>query len=134
MNTAEQREKFIDIMARFTVYAGKYLPDDVYAKLKSFEKRKIPPGYHSLRCHVRGFKISQELERPLCQDTGVISILSGWSKFPLIDQIEDCLVEAVKKPRFWDRCAIMRLKFLMKKTPATMWAKNPLDCLGGRTG
>ncbi len=44
MNTAEQLEKFIDIMARFTVYTGKYLPDDVYAKLQgpAGKRRTLP--------------------------------------------------------------------------------------------
>ena len=40
MNKKEQREKFIDIMAKFTAYTGKHLPDDVYAKLKELREKE----------------------------------------------------------------------------------------------
>jgi len=33
MDLNTQREHFIDVMAKFTGYAGKHLPDDVIAKL-----------------------------------------------------------------------------------------------------
>ena len=41
MYKAEQREKFIDIMAKFTAYTGKHLPDDVYLKLQELRERKM---------------------------------------------------------------------------------------------
>lgn len=42
--------------------------------------------------------MAHTLNRPACQDTGVIQyFVQVGSKFPLIDEIESCLVEAVKK-------------------------------------
>lgn len=43
MDLTTQRERFIQVMADFTGYAGKHLPDDVIAKLKELRNRKIPP-------------------------------------------------------------------------------------------
>ena len=99
MNTTGQREKFIDIMARFTVYTGKYLPDDVYAKLKELrEKEDSALATIVYDAMFEDLKLANELDRPLCQDTGVIQyFVQVGTRFPLINQIEDCLIEAVKK-------------------------------------
>lgn len=99
MNTAQQREKFIDIMARFTVHTGKYLPDDVYAKLEELrEKEDTALAKIVYDAMFEDLKFADELNRPLCQDTGVIQyFVQVGTMFPLINQIEDCLVEAVKK-------------------------------------
>ncbi|MCK9313688.1 MAG: L(+)-tartrate dehydratase subunit alpha, partial [Methanocorpusculum sp.] len=99
MNTAQQREKFIDIMARFTVYTGKYLPDDVYAKLNELRgKEDTALATIVYDAMFEDLELAHKLDRPLCQDTGVIQyFVQIGTRFPLIDQIEDCLVEAVKK-------------------------------------
>ncbi|HHW60731.1 MAG TPA: L(+)-tartrate dehydratase subunit alpha [Syntrophomonadaceae bacterium] len=99
MNTAEQLEKFIDIMARFTVYTGKYLPDDVYAKLQDLrEKEDAALATIVYDAMFEDLRLAHELDRPLCQDTGVIQyFVQVGSRFPLLDHIENALVEAVKK-------------------------------------
>ncbi len=99
MNTTGQREKFIDIMARFTVYTGKYLPDDVCTKLKELrEKEDSALATIVYDAMFEDLKLANELDRPLCQDTGVIQyFVQVGTRFPLINQIEDCLIEAVKK-------------------------------------
>jgi L(+)-tartrate dehydratase alpha subunit len=99
MNMEEQREKFIDIMARFTVYTGKYLPDDVYAKLDELrEKEDSALAKIVYDAMFEDLKFADELNRPLCQDTGVIQyFVQVGTRFPLINQIEDCLIETVKR-------------------------------------
>jgi len=99
MNRAEQREKFIDIMAKFTVYTGRYLPDDVHAKLKELRgKEDTALAKIVYDAMFEDLKLADELDRPLCQDTGVIQyFVQVGTRFSLIDQIEDCLIEAVKK-------------------------------------
>lgn len=99
MNTKEQLEKFIDIMARFTVYAGKYLPDDVYAKLEELRgKEDTVLATIIYDAMFEDLRLAGVLDRPLCQDTGVIQyFVQVGTRFPLIDQIEDGLREAVKK-------------------------------------
>ena len=99
MSKEAQREKFIDIMARFTAYAGKYLPDDVSAKLKELrEKEDTAIAKIIYDAMFDNLKMAEELDRPCCQDTGIIQyFVQVGTKFPLIDEIEDCLREAVKR-------------------------------------
>lgn len=99
MSKEAQREKFIDIMARFTAYAGKYLPDDVSAKLKELrEKEDTAIAKIIYDAMFDNLKMAEELDRPCCQDTGIIQyFVQVGTKFPLIDVIEDCLCEAVKR-------------------------------------
>lgn len=99
MDKNVQREKFIDIMAKFTAYSSKYLPDDVYTKLNELRAKENSPMakiiYDSM---FTDMKMADELSRPVCQDTGVIQyFVQVGTKFPLIDEIEDCLREAVIK-------------------------------------
>lgn len=99
MDTKEQLEKFIDIMARFTVYTSKYLPDDVYAKLKELRvKEDTALAKIVYDAMFEDLKLADQLDRPLCQDTGIIQyFVQIGTRFPLIDQVEVGLCEAVKK-------------------------------------
>jgi len=99
MNKEEQREKFIDIMAKFTAYTGKHLPDDILAELKELrEKEDTVLATIVYDAMFENLKMADELDRPCCQDTGVIQyFVQVGTKFPLIDEIESGLIEAVKK-------------------------------------
>ena len=99
MNVAEQRDKFIDIMAKFTAFTGKHLPDDVLSKLKELQKKETAPLANIIYdAMFEDLKMADELDRPCCQDTGVIQYFAQvGTGFPLINEIEDCLREAVKK-------------------------------------
>lgn len=99
MTKEEMREKFIDIIARFTVYSGKHLPDDVHAILT--ELRKVETSDMAKIIYDAMFdnlEMAKDLDRPCCQDTGVLQyFVQVGTGFPLIDDIEYCLQEAVKK-------------------------------------
>lgn len=99
MNKDGQREKFIDIIAKFIAYTGKHLPDDVLAKLKELkEKEDTALAKIVYDAMFEDLKMADELDRPCCQDTGIIQyFVQIGTKFPLIDDIEDCLREAVIK-------------------------------------
>lgn len=99
MNNEEQREKFIDIMARFTAYTAKYLPDDIFAKLQELrEKENTVLAKIIYDAMFDDLKMADDLNRPCCQDTGLIQyFVQVGTKFPLINEIEDCLRKAVKK-------------------------------------
>lgn len=99
MKKEEQREIFIDTMARSTVYAGKYLPDDVYSKLQELrEKEDTAMAKIIYDAMFENLKMADELNRPCCQDTGIIQyFVQVGTGFPLINEIEECLTEAVKK-------------------------------------
>lgn len=99
MTRAEQREKFIDIMARFTAFTGKYLPDDVLAKLRELSSQESKPFARIIYdAMFENLKMAAELDRPACQDTGVIQyFVQVGTGFPLLDDMEECLREAVKR-------------------------------------
>ena len=99
MNRSKQREKFIDIMAKFTAYTGKYLPDDVLAKLQDLRSKEdffmAKIMYDAM---FDNLALAEKLNRPCCQDTGIIQyFVEVGTGFPLIDDIQPCLSEAVKR-------------------------------------
>ena len=93
------QEKFIDIIANFTDYASKKLPDDVLARLTEMRAQEDTEMAKLIYdAMFEDLKLADELSRPCCQDTGVLQyFVQVGTRFPLIDDIEDCLREAVKK-------------------------------------
>lgn len=97
MNREQQVKQLTDYMAAFVSYIGKVLPDDIIAKLDRLaqEEDGALPGviYKTMK---KNQKLAKELNRPSCQDTGVLQF---WVKcgayFPLIGDLETLLKEAV---------------------------------------
>ena len=84
-------------MASFTSYVGKVLPDDVTAKLRELSEKETSPLAKTIYATMfHNQELAQELNRPCCQDTGVIQY---WVKcgayFPLIGELEAILKNAV---------------------------------------
>lgn len=97
MTKEAQVQKMTDIMSAFTALVGKKLPDDVEAKLA--ELRTKETGALSKTIYdamALNQKLATDLNRPCCQDTGV---LQYWVKcganFPLIGELEELLKNAV---------------------------------------
>lgn len=91
-----------DKMAAFIGYTAKKLPDDVTAKLKELsEKEDSPLAKTIYETMFRNQELAEKLDRPSCQDTGVLQF---WVKcgtgFPLINELEPLLKEAVVKATF----------------------------------
>lgn len=97
MNNAQAVEKMTDVMAKFVAYTGKVLPDDVYAKLEALRSQET--SELSATIYDTMFKnqaLAKELDRPCCQDTGVLQFfLKCGVNFPLIGEVEALLKEAV---------------------------------------
>lgn len=97
MSNKKAVEKMTDIMAKFVAYSGKVLPDDVYAKLE--ELRSKETSELSTTIYDTMFKnqqLAKELNRPCCQDTGVLQFfVKCGTAFPLIGELEALLKEAV---------------------------------------
>lgn len=98
-----QREQailaMIDIMAKFTNYIGKHLPDDIMEKLGELRMAEDSPlakvVYDSM---FENLAKADELNRPCCQDTGVIQFfLKAGADFPLLSDIRPILDEAVRR-------------------------------------
>lgn len=99
MNHEKSKEYLIDLLARFTGYAGIHLPDDIMVKLA--ELRETENSQMAKIIYDAMFDDIQkadEMNRPCCQDTGIIQyFVQVGSRFPFIDDIEECLREAVRK-------------------------------------
>lgn len=97
MNKEQMIQSMTETMAKFTGYMGKRLPDDVMAKLN--ELRDQEDAYLAKVVYDSMFEnqaIADKLDRPCCQDTGVIQYyVKAGSEFPLLADIQDVLRNAV---------------------------------------
>ena len=87
-----------DIMAKFTNYIGKHLPDDIMDKLKQLRSTEVSPlatvVYDSM---FENLTKAEDLNRPCCQDTGVIQFfIKAGADFPLLSDVRTILNEAVR--------------------------------------
>ena len=97
MSNNAQLKKMLDIMAQFVNFTAKNLPDDVIAKLQELSgKEDSQMAKIIYDTMFRNQKLALELNRPSCQDTGVLQFwVKCGTRFPLIDKLEELLKEAV---------------------------------------
>lgn len=97
MSDHAQLKKMLDIMAQFVNFTAKKLPDDVIAKLQELSgKEDSQMAKIIYDTMFRNQKLALELNRPSCQDTGVLQFwVKCGTRFPLIDKLEELLKEAV---------------------------------------
>lgn len=97
MDKQEQVEKLTNYVANFVAHTAKVLPDDVIAKLDELAEKEDSPLsktiYQTMKLNQ---KLAKELNRPSCQDTGVMQfVVRCGTNFPLINELEALLKEAV---------------------------------------
>lgn len=99
MSKKEQVEQLTDYMANFVSYIAKVLPDDIIAKLDELaEKEDSPLSKVIYETMKKNQVLAKELNRPSCQDTGVLQFwVKCGTNFPLIGELETLLKEAVIK-------------------------------------
>lgn len=102
MSNEAQVAKMTEMMAKFIAHTGKKLPDDVIAKLKELrDKEDSPMAKVIYDTMFRNQELAVELNRPSCQDTGVLQFwVKCGTRFPLIDELETLLKEATVKATF----------------------------------
>ena len=102
MSKEAQVKQMTDIMAKFVGYTAKVLPDDVAAKLKELaEKETVPIAKLLYETYAKNQKLAKELNRPSCQDTGVLQyFVKCGTNFPLIGELEGLLKEATVQATF----------------------------------
>ena len=101
MNATITKEEAIrsmtDIMGKFVALVGKKLPDDVegkLAELRSKETSELATTIYDTMFENQ--RLAEELNRPCCQDTGVLQFLVRCgASFPLIGELETILTDAV---------------------------------------
>ena len=93
----EAVEKMTDIMARFVAFSGKILPDDVMEKLTFFRSQETSPLASTIYDTMfKNQELARILDRPCCQDTGVIQFfVKCGTSFPLIGSLEKLLARAL---------------------------------------
>lgn len=97
MDKQEQVELLTNYVANFVAHTAKVLPDDVIAKLDELAEKEDSPLsktiYQTMKLNQ---KLAKELNRPSCQDTGVMQfVVRCGTSFPLINELEVLLKEAV---------------------------------------
>lgn len=102
MTKEESAQLMTGKMAKFVAYVGKKLPDDVEAKLAELREKETSKLATTIYDTMfKNQKLAVELDRPCCQDTGVLQF---WVKcgvnFPLMGELEALLKEAVVKATF----------------------------------
>ena len=97
MNKEQAVAQMTDTMAKFVAYSGKVLPDDVYAKLEELREKETSPLAKTIYDTMfKNQTLAKELDRPCCQDTGVLQFFVKCGvHFPLIGELEALLKEAV---------------------------------------
>ena len=102
MTHEEQVRRMTEMMAKFVGHTGKKLPDDVIAKLEELRgKEDSPMAKVIYDTMFRNQELAVKLNRPSCQDTGVLQFwVKCGTRFPLIDDLEALLREAVIKATF----------------------------------
>lgn len=98
MNNETIVQSMTDIIAKFVSVVGKKLPDDILEKLSELrakEDGKLARVIYDSMFYNLDKAI--ELDRPACQDTGVINFfIKAGSNFPFLAQLKDVLVEGVR--------------------------------------
>ena len=90
MSAEEKKAGIRDIMAAFIDHTSKHLPDDVLAGLKKLKDNEDDPlALEIYDLMFRNLRMAAELDRPSCQDTGVLQF---WIRcgpgFPYIGELE----------------------------------------------
>ena len=87
-----------ETMAKFTAYIGKHLPTDVEKKLAELRAKETKPLAKAIYLSMaENQEIAAKLDRPSCQDTGVIQyFVTAGAKFPLLGELGDILADATR--------------------------------------
>lgn len=135
MSKSEQISHMTDVMAKFVGYTGKVLPDDVTAKLEDLHKKETSKLADVIfTTMIENQRLAKELDRPSCQDTGVIQFLvECGTNFPLIGELEALLREAVIKATVDSPLRHNSVETLMNTTPVKTWVKVRRRSSGNRS-
>ena len=102
MSKEEQVREMTDKMAKFIANTAKKLPDDAIAKMEELRDKEDSPLAKTIyNTMFENQKKAVELNRPSCQDTGVLQFwVKCGTKFPLIGELEALLKDAVVQATF----------------------------------
>jgi L(+)-tartrate dehydratase alpha subunit len=93
------KESFITTIQKFITLAAIRLSDDVMARLKEVQESEDSPLQKAIYdSYMENLKLAAELNRPCCQDTGMLQFyIKAGSSFPYLDITAEVLKEAVRR-------------------------------------
>lgn len=93
----DKKHQLTEILTRFICLVAKTLPDDVGAALEKLRAEETAPLASAVySCMFDNLSRAQALDRPACQDTGVLQFfLRAGANFPLLAQMNDICTDAV---------------------------------------
>jgi hypothetical protein len=93
MRINDMTSRITDIMAAFIEHTAKNLPDDVITRLKELRALETDPMASEIYdLMFRNLELARELDRPTCQDTGLLQFwIRCGSGFPFMDKLESLL-------------------------------------------
>ena len=96
INKEKQVQAMTDVMAKYIALIAKVLPDDVQAKIKELAAdEKNPLAKEIYATMKRNMELAEELNRPSCQDTGVMQFwVKVGANYPLLGELEAILRQA----------------------------------------
>ena len=102
MTNENEVKQLTDMVASFVDHISKKLPDDVVAKLEELASKETAPLPKVLyETMTKNQKLAVQLDRPSCQDTGVLQFwVQCGTNFPYINELEVLLKEAVGQATF----------------------------------
>jgi len=102
MTNQEAQVKLAEVMEKFLGMACKRLPDDVYAKLAEYREQETSEMQKTIYdTYFDNLKKAQEMNRPCCQDTGLLHFyINCGAEFPYMGIVEKALREATSKATF----------------------------------
>jgi len=88
-----------DVAVNLLRLASIHLPRDVKDALEEAYRREGNPlGRFQLKAMLDNIRLAEEMERPICQDTGLVNFyLKSHPKFPDLERIEDSLRAATRR-------------------------------------
>ncbi len=127
MTHEEKVTRMTEMMAKFIGHTAKKLPDDVIAKLEELRSKEDSPMatviYDTM---FRNQELAVKLDRPSCQDTGVLQFwVKCGTRFPLIDDLEVLLKEAVVKATFETPLRHNSVETFDEYNTGKMWVRVP---------
>jgi L(+)-tartrate dehydratase alpha subunit len=99
MEKIEIKEHFISIIEKFITLISIRLSDDAAARLRQMREAEDSPLQKALYdTYFKNFKMAGELNKPICQDTGMPQFyIKAGTAFPYIDITSDVITEAVRR-------------------------------------
>ena len=121
-------EKMTNIMSQFVGFTAKKLPEDVMGKLKELSQREDSPMAKVIYDTMfRNQELAVQLNRPSCQDTGVLQFwVKCGTSFPLIDDLEDLLRDAVIRSTIQTPLRHNSVETFDEYNTGKMWERVPL--------